>query len=269
MEQDERRLLDEARSEAFRLEKELATAEAHSADAELATLRERLQRHEADLRTVHVPDLPGLQRVLEEQRAQAARERGRAEEDLQTAQTALGPLDRALVLQQEITRLRAEVSQRELAWREAQRVEDELGPAGMMGVILAEILEPLESLVNAGLEGLDLGTFRVRLLDERNKPICRPGLERGDRWTSVETLSDGERASVLPILLPALATLIGGPYRLLMADAIERLDSTRREAFVRRVVALVREGRIDQAILAGCPDQVPGVDGCTVREVTA
>ena len=247
-----------------RLKEELAAARATSADGELATLQERERALQAEVSGIHVPGIAGLRGVLEQAQAQGRRERQQAADEVAAARTELQPLEQALTLQREILRLRAEVDSWESDWREAQRVERELGPAGMMGAILSEILGPLELLVNEGLAGLNLGTFKVRMLDERGRPVCRPGLERGDRFTPVETLSDGERASVLPVLLPAIATLIGGPWRLMMADALERLDSSRRDLFVRRVVQMTADGKLDQALLAGCPDQAPQVDGCTV-----
>ncbi len=247
--------------------RELAAAEATDADSEAATLAERQRQLETDLRGCHVPSLQALREVLEQQTTQGGRERRQAADELAGLREQLAPLEDSLAIHREALGLRQEVQAQEKAWRECQRVEDALGPDGLLGVILAEILSPLEGLVNSGLEGLGLGVFRVRLQDERGAPVCRPGLERGEVFVPVETLSDGEQASVLPVLLPALATLVEGPYRVLLADALERLDSGRREAFLRRVVGLVEAGRIDQAVLAGCPDVAPEVEGCTVIEV--
>lgn len=252
-----------------RWREELAGAEASSAGTEQATLLERERALKAEIAGIHVPDLAALKRNLDQAEAQARRERQQATDELAEARARLVPLESALTLQREVLRLQAEVERWDLAWRSAQRLEREIGPSGMMGTILAEILGPLEQLVNEGLDGLGLGTFRIRMVDERGRAVCRPGLERGESWTPVETLSDGERASVLPVLLPALATLIGGPWRLLLADSLERIDSGRRTRFLQRVVQLVTEGKIHQAVIAGCSDKAPEVAGLTVITVGA
>lgn len=249
------------------LQQQLAVAQAGTADALLASLQERERGIMAEIAASPCPDDQPLRAALAATQQSGRRDRSVAQGALDTARAALSPLEQALALEIKVAELRASVGQLEQDRIEALRVEAEIGPKGLMGRVLTELLGPLIGLVNEVIAPLNLGVFDILMTDERNKAICRPGLRRGDTFSPVETLSDGERASVLPVLLPALADLVGSPWRVLIADALERLDSARRERFVRQVVALVRAGRIDQAILAGCPDSPPNVEGCVVVTV--
>lgn len=263
----ERTLSTDLQAARIRLEQlrgELKAAQVSGADQETAAALERRSALQEELGRAVVPDLGSLRQALATAEGQGRRARQQAQDELQEAKATLQPLESRLTLEREAARLRSVAATADAAWREAQRIERELGPSGLMGVVVKELLGPLEDLVNRGLAGLGYGAFAIRTLDERGKVVFRPGLQRGESFAPVETLSDSERTVVRFFLKPAIARLIGAPFALGDADAIERIDALRRTPFLKRVVEMVGNGDIDQAILAGCPDVLPEIEGITL-----
>jgi len=259
--------LSRAQAEVATMREELASARASSAGSEQATLAERERALQAEVAGIHVPALAGLRKVLEQSEDLARRQRQQAADEMATARSDLQPLEQALTLQREVMRLRGEVTRWETAWREAQRVEGELGPAGMMGAVLDEATEPLEALVNAGLGDLGLGIFGIRRQDDRGTAVFRPGLLQGEAFVPVETLTGGQRASVVPVFVSAVADLIGSGLRLVMDDETEKVSHDRLGAYLGGMAGLVQSGRVDQVLIAGCPHLPPQVEGVHVIQV--
>ena len=292
-------LLQEAQARLAGLREQLARAET-GADrvAQLATLKERETALLAEQRPL--PDIAALRQALEHVKTRTKLERERAEEEAAEALAKKDEAETRLNDQLRAADLRVKLDEAEAEFNECRRVEEGIGPKGLIGEVIDEILLPLTSAVNACLAKLGLGEFRVRMFNARNNPVCRPGLLRGDVFSEYETLSDGERASVEGAFQVGLANLGSSPWRFLRGDALQRIDSvergrlleqmakvvlagdfagaqqlaqqlaqlvTRREAFLRQVVELVRTARADQAVLAGCPDTLPTVDGLTVFEL--
>jgi hypothetical protein len=65
-------------------------------------------------------------------------------------------------------------------------IQNAFGPEGLMGKIVEEALGPFTQAVNETLEGLRLGTFTVRLVDERGNPVFHLGVERPRSKTAMD-----------------------------------------------------------------------------------
>lgn len=252
------------------LRSQLRAAEASSGDAEygnrLATLEERMSGLEEAARKP-VPDAQSLQTALEDTNRLAERARSAAKEAVADAYATLKDAEDKLTLYREAASVRQALIDAETVYAETQRVEEALGPKGLMGRIVHDVLGPFEAAVNRCLEGLDLGTFKARMEDARGNPVFHLGLQRGETYSPVEALCHGEQASVHAAILVGMATVGQAPWRVVQADHLERLDKKRREAFLHQIVSLAQAGLVDQVIAAGCTDTCPNVEGLTVVEV--
>lgn len=126
--------------------------------------------------------------------------------------------------------------------REAEAEIDQLRAA--QAAIVAAIQGATEPALSAALGRavkVDLGDRLCRIIAD--------GID-------VVTLSDGETIDLLIGGLIALGAGSRAPWRPLIYDRIEALDRKRRAEVMQRVMAAIGLGRVDQAILAGCPDTV-------------
>lgn len=208
--------------------------------------------------------LGGLQQAAIEARERKGDQVGAAEARAKAAGEEQVAAHRKLERRQQTAKIEDQVTRAETAWRQAKDLAEALGPKGAQGRLLRTGLGPFLDVVNRALDGLDLGRFGIRWTDDQGKEICAFGLEAdGGPWRPVETLSGGEVVTVGAAILAGLSSLSGAPWRALLVDEIETLDRTRRDVFGRAVRSLLDDKVIDQAILFGCPDQVPELDGAT------
>lgn len=263
-------LLRSRKQDLHELKAKLRAAEATNSDADyrsrLAILEERVAGLEAETRKL-VPDTQSLQAALDDTSRQAERARSEAKQAVTDAYKRLKDAEDKLTLYREAASVRQALIDAGAVYAETQRVEEALGPKGLMGRIVHDVLGPFEAAVNRCLEGLDLGSFQIRMEDERGNAVFHLGLLRAGVFSPVETLCHGEQASVHAAILVGLATLGDAPWRVVQADHLERLDKKRREAFLSQIVSLVQAGLVDQVIAAGCTDTCPNVEGLTVVEV--
>lgn len=278
-----------------RLQREQRTREGELAEAtrELDRLRLELEQERSRV-TGAVVDLEALRReeqALTDQVRQAEEARGRlavldaelarleqqqrqaeavATERWEAADRAYVDGQRRLERRQGLARLRADLAVAEDELQASKAASVALGPKGLQGRLLACGLAPLTHTINGCIEGLGLGRFDVRLLDERGGEVCWPGVwvEHDGRteWRHLESLSGGQSAAVVAAFLAGLAGLAGSPLRLLAVDGLERIDQLRRPDFMAQVAELQAAGRIDQAILMGCPDAMDEVPGWTILD---
>ena len=252
-------------------------------DARMGALRERIASMEGAA-AAPTPDLPRLRSdlVSAERRARDAEEaHGRSmaplKERMDRLRAALRDLEQAQA--HRVRRLEREA--------EAARLRSALeamGPRGLMGAAVRDVTAPFCEAVNKALDGLDLGVFAVRLLDERGRPVFHLGLERGrtdmddplsppsDGSTFAQLggggLSGGERAAVHAGVVLALSEMTRSWWTVAVVDEIQDLDRERRSEFMARLVALQRTGRYDQVLMMGCHDNVDPVDGVEVVDLS-
>jgi hypothetical protein len=104
----------------------------------------------------------------------------------------------------------------------------------------------------------------IELVDARGGEACRLTVGGVD----VAGLSTGERTRFLGALLVLLAEHTPG-WRVVLLDGIETVSLEYREALLAALVAAYRAGRVDQVLVAGCPDTVPEVEGVHVVRLAA
>lgn len=253
-------------------------------EARMGALRERISTLEAEAARP-LPDLAVLRSDLA-----AAERRGREAEESHAR--SMEPLAA------ERDRLRAALRDLEQAeMHKVRRMEREIvaanrragleaiGPRGLMGAVVRDVTTPFCDAVNRAIDGLDLGRFAVRLLDERGRPVFHLGLERGrtdmsdplsppsDDSTFAQLggggLSGGERAAVHAGVVLALSEMAGSAWTVAIVDEIQDLDRERRPEFMAAMASLQRAGRLDQVVMMGCPDIVDEVAGVANVDISA
>lgn len=104
----------------------------------------------------------------------------------------------------------------------------------------------------------------IELVDARGGEACRLTVGGVD----VAGLSTGERTRFLGALLVVLAENTSG-WRVVLLDGIETVSLEYRAELLAALVAAHRAGRVDQVLVAGCPDVVPEVEGVIVVRLAA
>jgi len=139
----------------------------------------------------------------------------------------------------ESTRLNAEVDTLNTCKSEIDKIRIEA---------VGKMIDPLTVAMQPFLG--PLGTFTVRLEDEKGRACFRPGIERDGVFRELTRLSGGESAAVLPAFSMALATF-GDPsfYQPVLIDDIQLLDSGLREEYLRLLADLVITGEVSQAFV--------------------
>lgn len=211
--------------------------EAERADAVLDDIRGRLEIAEAE---------------LEEMPAGRSRDEVAAEYRATQAEIeALGEMNARKNQRQEaadgIEVMRTQVVKSKALVEQLKRVHQD-----MLAAASGVISRRFESATGAPVE--------VLLEDERGKDTCR--LTVGG--VNVAALSGGEMLMWLAANVITLAPSTSAAWRPLLLDRIEAVSKGKRGAFLGAVAQAFREGLITQAILTGCPDSVPEVEGVTV-----
>lgn len=121
------------------------------------------------------------------------------------------------------------------------------------GDILKAIKERIEGPASAVLGK----RVTVVLRDARGGDTCRFAVGGVD----VSSISTGERLAFVAGLLIALAGGAQSQWRPLVLDSIEAVSANNRPRFLESLAAAARDGRVDQVIVAGCPDIAGAPEG--------
>ena len=261
--EDTVRAVDRSRDDTLRA---LRTAESAGPDDQ------RISEVEGRLRALEqgedVPDVADLRAGLQEAERIAGEEKATAQQATDEAAAELERVEHRLARWTHACEIREKAAGLDEELAEARSAYDLLGPRGLLGDVLRTVLDPFTDGVNAFLDGMDLGSFRVGLEDARGNETFAPGLETASGWTPLETLSGSERTVVGAGLSVALARLAGLPWRPVLVDEVQDLDGPtyrdRRYRFLRQVVDLVDAGEVSQALVLGCPDTVEAPDSVLV-----
>jgi len=267
-EAEARRAVEKAQGDLRDLRAKLAAAESRDggeAANRLAALAERRRQLEEGLRG-DPPDVEGCMAAQADTRTRAEEANASAQQAEAAALAAMKEGAAALHRYQHATEVRAALAKAETELAEAKRIEDLLGPRGLQGKVVEDIVGPFTVAVNQCLLPA-LGTFEVRTEDDKGKEDCKFGLAKDGHFALIETLCGGERVAVYAAVLRGLAALNQSPWRPLVADRVEQVDRLWRSAFLARLVSLQRAGHFSQFIGAGCPDTLPAVAGLDVVQV--
>lgn len=134
-----------------------------------------------------------------------------------------------------------------------------LGPKGLQGEMIKEMIRPFSKIVNDLLHEIDLEkelTFRFQ--DVRGNEIFEMGWKRGESFIPFEALSTGERVLFSAALMTALILFREPRCRLLLVDNLESVDLDHRRRFIEALCAFVNEEHLDHFIVAGVEGIPPG-----------
>lgn len=289
------RLLDEWEGEAAALRRDLEESEKAVSDAAAATSAAVEELHEAERERDHFKEYGRAAMTANDARRDRIEwERKITEEqvpDLDALRAKLrGDSDRRDTLANELEDLQAaqtranahsglnlEREKRAQALRCAEAIAGAAGIRGLQGEILKESVAPLAEGVNEVLRAFDPGrTFEIELVDPRGNEACILGFRDTASGTSrtFEAASGGEQAILCLAIAVAMMRLEAVNLRVLLIDNIEALDDlepmasglTPRRALLQAVLAAVRAGWIDSAILAGAIDVAPLADAAGTGE---
>jgi|GEM_PF-5485490 len=134
-----------------------------------------------------------------------------------------------------------------------------LGPKGLQGEMMKEMVAPFSKIVNDLLHAIDPEkelTFRFQ--DLRGNEIFEMGWKRGEHFIPFEALSTGERVIFSAALMTALILFREPRCRLLLVDNLESVDLHHRRRFIEALCTFVNEGHLDHFIAAGVEGIPPG-----------
>lgn len=134
-----------------------------------------------------------------------------------------------------------------------------LGPKGLQGEMIKEMIRPFSKIVNDLLHAIDPEKEWVfGFQDLRGNEIFEMGWKRGEQFIPFEALSTGERVLFSAALMTALILFRGPNCRLLLVDNLESVDLHHRRRFIEALCAFVDEGHLDHFIVAGVEGIPPG-----------
>ncbi len=134
-----------------------------------------------------------------------------------------------------------------------------LGPKGLQGEMMKEMIRPFSKIVNDLLHTIDPEKELIfRFQDARGNEIFKMGWNRGERFIPFEALSTGERVLFSAALMTALILFREPRCRLLLVDNIESVDLPHRRRFIEALCTFVDEGHLDHFIAAGVEGISPG-----------
>lgn len=144
---------------------------------------------------------------------------------------------------------------------------DALGPKGLQGELVKEILYPIQESIQHNLAGMGIGyEFYFQMESETGKEIFQFGWinDRG-RKVDFDALSTGQQLLLLIAMMVTLLDRANPPLKVLAVDNIENLD---RENFARVINGLDQMApKLDNIILAGVIDAPQAVDGWCVTQL--
>ena len=148
-----------------------------------------------------------------------------------------------------------------LEWDQAVRRRDEargllkaLGPQGVLGRALEGLVAPLVEQVSTYLRPVTGSTLTVS-----TEGGLALGYERSTKGYVLERCplseaSRSHRAVLLSILGTVIRSKVGEGLRLVRVDDVENLEAERRDRFLDALRAMVKDGILDQAIVACVAD---------------
>jgi hypothetical protein len=240
-------LLDLATAEQAVRKAEQAVREAERADDELDRCERALEDIQRDLRAAR-SRVEELERLVPANDAGVVAERDRLREEL----SGLDERNRVRDAYREAQR---EVSAASAAIDGLKAVSNRL--AGLESRIVGDHVGPVLDRMSASLGR----TVTLRLEDDSGAPDASFFVG----GVPLATISDGTWLRASAAFRVALLHADGRVlWRPLILDRVESISIDRRSEWLRSIVEMQRSGEIDQAIILGCPDIPPEVEGVTV-----
>lgn len=142
-----------------------------------------------------------------------------------------------------------------------------LGPKGLQGELVKEILEPIRESIQENLQIMGIvNEFYFQTESDTGKEVFQFGWinERGHR-VNFDGLSTGEKVLLLSAMMVTLMDRVNPPLKILAIDNIENLD---RKNFSYALAGLDQlASKLDNIILAGVID-APKIDGWKVWDLS-
>ena len=132
----------------------------------------------------------------------------------------------------------------------------------VQGELAVETFGPIAGAANELLDAAGLGIRAVF------HSIGDFGASIDGGYVQFWALSDSERAITGAAIASALIRLSGAPWKGLLLDGLERVDSARLPLLLRALAGMVTAGKLDNVLLAHravTPDEIPAVDGVTIH----
>jgi len=149
------------------------------------------------------------------------------------------------------------------SWKD---VGEFLGPKGLQGELVKDVLDPLKAAIQLKLlhMGIDKKFF-FQTMSGKGKEVFQFGWEHGGRRTLFDALSTGEQLLLLIAMMTTIVERLNPPLKILAIDNAECLD---RGNYMRVIDGLTKAGEnLDNIIICGVvenlnPADVPGWNVC-------
>lgn len=133
-----------------------------------------------------------------------------------------------------------------------KKILSALGPKGLQGEIMKEIVRPFSKIVNDLLHSIDpQKELAFRFQDGRGNEIFEMGWKKGEQFIPFEALSTGERVLFSAAFMTGLIIFREPRCRMLLVDNLESVDLFHRRRFMEALCRFVDEGHLDHVIAAG------------------
>lgn len=145
-----------------------------------------------------------------------------------------------------------------------RRIEELKGWLAKFQSLQTEIVKRTKGWIEERLSSVVAADVRVELFDARQKPDCRFTVDGID----IGTLNTGRLMTFMAALVVVIASTCDAQWKPIVLDGFERVSKANREAFLRSVLEAVEGGVLSQAIVLGCPDTMPTIDGINVIDLS-
>lgn len=237
------KLMPSLRNAIAQYDKAVQQREVHEAtrEATVKALQAQIEVNEAELQ-VPVPDLELLGTQVASVDARLT--------DLKEQMRTVAQREGVLIAKADAERRAADM---EIEVEALKRLQEILGPSGLLGEITKKLLQPLEEAANtAFLDRLPYGWRLVFVTkDQKDNEILDFGVVKADqrlvRWNG---LSTGEQLAVGVALVMGLVAIVKPKLRLLMVDNLSLVDAQNRLPFVAACHEMVKRGDLDSVLIA-------------------
>lgn len=229
--------------QAFRLKAAESSVQLH--EETLAKYKDRLAETEIRIKEIGRVDQDATEKtamLLEGYRNQRADKRAEIEQKTK-AMSALEAMLKAT----------EEARQAEILFGIYHDIHIQLGPKGVQGAIVKDIVAPIEQDITKRLQAIPKykdHEFRFITESDTGKEVFRYGWkDQKDNIVLYPALSTSEKAILAAAILTTLIQSMSIGTRIFMADNIENFDSAARAAFLRAILTMA--GSFDNILAAG------------------
>lgn len=170
-------------------------------------------------------------------------------------------IEEAVRWNERVARLRDAEEQRLLIEEQLAELQRWLG---VFTRIQAKLVEKTKAWYESRLSEVCGAAVTVELVNARGHDDCRFAVD----GVYAETLNVGHRLTFVVALFVVLASASSAPWRPILVDQFEHISRDFREGFMRAISSAVDSGAVSQAVLAGCADEIPEIEGAKHYELS-